>query len=675
MFFALLGVSLSTGDCNFEQPNAISDTVAKISDKCRGLAGYAGLETSSEFPNGTELYESGNVTSVLPYVYGIAGFILPVAAIMIILFLVFLFGQIFACCPCCLAKTNKKITCTRSLFHIISAAVVFIGIAFFFFSASQFTIGINEVAKIPVNLDSTIDTFFDTIDTTIDKATDLVTTTLNSVTTNFQDFLDYLKDTLEKAKTAAEGVESNLNSAKDNGASEIKDAGDEFDAIIDTMNCYESDQFKIASKTGEIETKMDEIIEKIGKFSSKFDDFQEMQKSLQNTLDTLNGDVKTQVDTFTDKDLPELIDPLKDSTSGVNEMTDKVSDYLGIAQKYSNVAIYCVVGVLTIIAILYTSIYFCTCFCARCLAGSVCSFGLLITILLGIPSIVFSLIFFLFYDGCPQLEPTIDDIGHEMLSESVSVKNLLTCPADLTDKSIYGILDLKDQFDYADLIKSLKENLNNQLSAFNPGESLESLDNITSIDVDTSFTEDYLAGFNLGDMRDKINQIDERVCSGIDETKRANLLSKIDTIETSFKAMQDYIDKAKENAAEASGYAKTMKPKVNDTLDKSSTIIGTFTNGTYDILTEGINSLDCNLVCSIYSPAKNALCVYIVNGASFWLLSGVVIVIGLALLTISICKRRRGMLPPKVEDYEEEEDDDDFELKDKHSHHRHHRRN
>jgi len=372
-----------------------------------------------------------------------------------------------------------------------------------------------------------------------------------------------------------------------------------------------------------------------------------------------------------------MINPIKNSTKNIKSLTKTAERYINIGKKYSNIVIYSVVGFLTIIAIVYTSIYFCTCCCARCLAASFCSFGLFMTILLGIPCIVFSVLFFLFYDGCPNIEPAIDELGHEMISENKNISYLFTCPSDLEDKTIYSIAGLDKYLDYEKLIDDLRVHLQSSLRSFDPDESLDALNSLTSVNTFNSFALDYLAGIDISANRERVSEIptgDTSVCTGgISSGDVEQLIGHLESIVTAYQGMLEEIQEANESANAAIGFAKTMKPQVQTTINISDNMILDFTSGSLRVIRHGIDRLDCTLICQVYSPAKNTICVHLVDGFSFWILSAIIMIIGMALMSISLCIRRRGMLPPQVEDYEEEEDESEFEVSSRRHHHRHHR--
>jgi len=663
----------SAANCKFESSGRISDIFAQVSESCRDLAKYIGLETSSDFPNSSDFFLNSDSSQVMPYIYGVAGVVVPVALITCLLLLYYLLGQLFAWCSCCRPKTSKEVTLKNSIFHILMACLMFVAIALFYFSASEITKGLDSTSDVPVGLESTVDDVFGILNTTVNSSINLVTSTLNTAVNQFQSLLQFLNQKLTQIKEKSDDMEYDLDQAKSK-TSDMITAAQNFDIKLDAA-CGSSNtqinDLKIYSFVSQVDSRIEDLKGSVCSISNNFNDFQSMTSSLQSTLGSLTGQVNSKISDFTNNSLPNMINSLKRETDRFDSFTEPAKYYLGLAEKYSNIVIYCVVGFLTISTIVYTAVYFCTCCCARCLACSFCSFGFIVTLFLGVPSIVFSLLFFLFYDGCPQIDPALTDIGQQMFTNNSNFTELFTCPNDLPDKSLYTLAGLDQYLDYQQIINNLENQLQTSLVNFNNYGTLNHLQSLLNSN-NSQFTQNYLVGVNTANLRTSVNNLDSNICPNMQPSDKSDLINYLDLIDSGFGGLQSDVNSGLNNFQATKQFALTIVPKIQNTTTISLNIISNFTLGALNIISTGINSLDCTLICRIYAPAKNAVCVHLVDGYAFWLLSALLMIIGVACMSVSFCQRRKGMLPPQVDDDDEEDDEDSFTVKKEGHHHHHH---
>jgi len=337
MFLLFLVNIAQSADCDFKEPALVSNKFADLSSKCRGLAQNFGFNTTDEFPNLSNFLETQDTKEVMPYIYGISGFVVPISVVSVLLILYFLIGQICACCPCCCPKTNKKVTLKSSICHILFSVLIFVAIALFFFSCSEITEGLKSTSKIPPAFNSAVDDVFDILETTVNDTVDLVTSTLDSALDNFQELIDYIDTTLTSAKTAATNAKNKLTDAKNNGAANIQSKGNTFDSTLESACPSAGDSlndYKISSRTSGITDRIQEIINNVDKFNSD-SQFNSLQGNLQNTLSSINTGISSHVTNFAEVTLPDLLTELRGKTDSFKNLTNKASGYLETAEKYS----------------------------------------------------------------------------------------------------------------------------------------------------------------------------------------------------------------------------------------------------------------------------------------------------------------------------------------------------
>jgi len=98
------------------------------------------------------------------------------------------------------------------------------------------------------------------------------------------------------------------------------------------------------------------------------------------------------------------------------------------------------------------------------------------------------------------------------------------------------------------------------------------------------------------------------------------------------------------------GFGDQVYPKVSGVSDEVNILVDRFVGDTKASIAAGVNNITCMVTRCIYAPAKNALCVYVHDGAAWWVLSSLCMTIALFFLQIAICVRRRDIKNPKIED-------------------------
>ena len=87
-----------------------------------------------------------------------------------------------------------------------------------------------------------------------------------------------------------------------------------------------------------------------------------------------------------------------------------------------------------------------------------------------------------------------------------------------------------------------------------------------------------------------------------------------------------------------------ISPQMADATNTTQNLLNEFFVEFNVVVVDGLSEkLQCDKVCSIYVPVRNALCVNLVNGGSFWLISCLIMVIGCIAVMFTVCCRRKTM--------------------------------
>lgn len=104
-------------------------------------------------------------------------------------------------------------------------------------------------------------------------------------------------------------------------------------------------------------------------------------------------------------------------------------------------------------------------------------------------------------------------------------------------------------------------------------------------------------------------------------------------------------------------FGERVIPETIKVRDRANRTVEVVSTNTSNIITKGLDSLDCNMIKCIYSPIKNALCRHLLDGMALWTVSGIIF-IGAVSLEVAVLIARRVELARTSDDRSEDDDDD-----------------
>ena len=652
MFFFLFFNVFCEDQCGFKEHSSVTSSISSSFKPLRGAFSTFGFTTNSTFPGFEDMGDN-----FIDYLLDIAS----VAVLFIILFVIFLFyfciGQ--CCCCCCRAKESKKPTIINSVFHIVMAVLLLISVIFFYLAATSIGSSLSEFKEVFPKLDNTLSTVIVTFNETVDAALVHVTTATNSAEDIFKNAQLTIEGKADEASTAANSLKTEIQT--------ISSAGTDLDSYAQSFdNAYNeiaakcnAEQVNLLEKVQQFSTRLSDISDSISQF-----DAEELKRiasdEISGNLDSITNQVNDQVDKFKNDLLP-LVDPITDMRGDISEMGDPVDEILSTISKYFNPIVYTLCALLILYILGYTILYFFNNLIARCCMCSFMTVTSFWVFFFFIPAIVFSAIFYFFVDACPVFEDQFNSMLGDSL-DGVNLKDALLCQTQIP---LYQSLNLEEQLNYTQIVYDLKDEISGQISSINADEALKDLDTVLDVDVEGQFDEDALKGFNsqeilnqLQQLEDAANQAPGSECSNTVNSKIGDCKAAIQNIDNKLQALQSQITAAKGYAKETQTIASTISPLLNNSVTTAGSLVENLTDNVLLSVDAGINSLDCTLVCSVYSPIKNVLCVSLIDGMSYWLVSSIIFAVSVFCLSITICIRRRNMAEVKVEDKEKKPKDD-----------------
>ena len=658
LFFAFIFTAKCEEEgCTFNVPSSFSESFSNSLSGMRGLfSGF--LDTDSNFPD-----LSNGFDDVLPYIFDILSTALPFLILLVILLLYFCFGQ--CCCICCCRPQKKhKVKLIPLIIHIFFGVVCVVSIIFFYMSAVEISNIFNEGKEIIPSVSNTFQRITSTIGDTIDGVFNIIDTTVVDTLAVFKGLVKTLQtDTLDKALTAIQSLSDNIDEVQKNTQS-ITDSAKQFDNDWKHISDACGEQFVIDSlyeQASGINTRLTDIKDSMNELTSSSEDIEGITGQLNTQIENIETTVQEQIDDLKNGDLGHIMDPIEDIGTDIDDVGEPVSDALDTVNTYWKAIMILFITLFLVFIACYMIFYFCTNIFAR---GCFClylTFSWFWTIIFLVPAIIFSVLFFLFYDGCPSIENQLDGFIDDVLPEGVSIKDVLICPEK---KPIYTLLGLNEEYDYTKMITDFRSQIDDQINDLDIGSSLEGLDSALNVDIENQFSAEGLQGFStqeiqrtiqeLGNNADKVSQ----ECKAAFDANQQKCINDLQAIDDAFNGISSQVENAKGHALTAQEAAGQLEPQINQSLTDSKTLVVKLSDQVLEVVDGTVNSLDCTLLCTIYSPLKNILCVSLINAMAYWLFSAILVAIGLFCLSITVYLRRKDMLP---EDATSESSDDSVE--------------
>jgi hypothetical protein len=643
----------------------------KTSGSTRSLLSNFGFNVSSDIPISQLLNDSysgsdGKDSSTLlkEYLFGVIGAAVPFVIVTLIVLLYFTFG---CCCLCCFKKNSKKISIPWLVFHIIFCCLLLVSAVFFFLMADALTSGLDSAEDVLPGFSRAIGGVSNTFNTTIDGAIDLLDATVSDTADLFNSLIYETTNNLDNACSAADKVESELNSAKANVGSLMTEA-EAFDNDFEDITTYcHIPGFDMTSKLGNMGEKMDSVSKDIKALSDAKSNIQKFKDEINNRLNSVNGKISEEVKKFKEGDINEILSPIDDAQSSIDNLSSSADDIIKPVKVYIKIVSWCLGCLALFTAVCLIGFYFCANCCGRCCFNSFFPISALWALVSLIVCTIFCALFFVLYDTCGEIESAANVALDDMMGDNVQISDLLNCPADKRD-SIYKMAGLESVIDYTELVNDLKTQIQDQMSEATPDDGvLEQLDSVLEVDISGQLNEDDLKGFDSQEINRQLDTLGDTISnSGNSQCKRTHdkisiLKGRITQIDNLYNTnIKANVETATINANKAQDAAKVIKPLIVNSTAKTQTLVSDLTDGILVVVDNGVNSLDCTIICNAYAPIKNTLCVHIVDGFGFGTIAFLILVIALFCISITICNRRRHMYPPKVEDESKDDEANDL---------------
>jgi hypothetical protein len=640
----LLFNSVLSANCDFKGANSFAKTLKSLgSPSASILSGKFGF---SEAP--ASLGDAKEEDKLVDYIIGNVGLGVVMLIFFVLLLLYSIFGCIFFCC-CCLPKKSEKckLFSIPTICHLITTALLVISIIFFFISASTISSGIGDVSDIPNSTIGSIDDLTDKIGAAAINTLNAINQSIqesNKVVTDFINLLDgdgdkerakseqaknnmvdyntifktpnYINYTLGGEKEAYESIVARFESS-----GTFKCSAAKADQIAQMIMRYEITASQIYKATDSMLTSADDMTEAI---KSSQDNQKDSMETIQENLDKTRKD---SIDPMI-KDLHQISIDIYDTLNPVKDTLDTVKTYTRTVVIVATI-IYALIVFLLAAAYLFNSCW------ARCIVRCDWCFFILIDVFIILPGSIFAVIYFVFYDTCPNLETTFGSfLGDSLPFPQEQIKNILLCPEE---QAIYKMANMSGFFDKDQFVDDIYDSI----------DSDDCNVNISTGDLNSKF-DNFGDGLKTSDITKENMWYDyQNVLTVGSETEAActNMITAFrDYIESNDNKLKD----VQTNMDSVIDFGNKVGPQTNAVNEEVNSMKSTIPKIAIDKLDEGLNTITCMITRCMYSPIKNPICNTVVNGFGEWIISSILAIIGIIIWSVLFILRRKNMAKPKV---------------------------
>lgn len=669
--FPLLFIAFvsAENDCSFKTPSSTIDAVDKIAEPSRGFLRHFLKDTLSYYP-GPDVFTGDDLSN---YLIGAICFAIPFALMFIICLIYFIAFSCCSCCCCCHAKGTAKPGIIAIIIHFIAVACFVICALLQFISASAILKGAEGFIEFPTNLGDELHYVFDKVNTIFDDTFEAAENTVSFIKNDLTSFVDFLDSEQGNAQNQAEAADASINNyQKKYATGSFAEDHEKLLPLISNNNELHG-RFQIMKES------LQPAVEAVTQLTTKLKDaslsIQDASSTMKKAINTTISDVQETINEYRNGD---LMDSFKDFEDNIDDITDDMDDLFDIIAPFLNIlkiVLFVISGILLAIAVLYGIMFFCANCCSRCLACSFPAFGILFTLVILLPALIFSAIFLIMYDICPDLaavaQSFIDDSSESSLkalnirslsnarllesSFTGNISALLVCEEELP---IMDYIDLG--FNTSEIIDTIREEANktfneNPLGDFVDGDIANLAGFGENFDIDTNISSDQML-YEHSTVMPQVKQYFEE-----------NNNTQVPTVENMITQINDGeedLQKTKEAMKSVLSFGSRIFPETDALQNRTKNVVNDFTEELDGIINEGLDNITCKSIKCIYSPIKNALCADLFEGFSLWIISGIILTIGQLVMSVSMCvRRRKGMGKAKVEQSSEEEEEDLSDVK------------
>lgn len=633
--------------------------LGRYSTKFKGLLEGLGYESNIT----TEEYDGGPLPAGEMFISSLTLGIMFMFFVYILLFW-FLLGQLTVCCCCFRPKNTEKYTKCKLIHHIFSMIVLNVAAALILTAVIFITIAIDKITLMnPESQDSYLQ-----IGQTI------VNISMNTIYEMQQQYYDAyncsknLYQVYTRFDQCGSLAQSSLNAINTfsayfdpSASTDLKNRINSFNSIAQSISEYDMGVYE--NTFGHLKDYFVDV--QVGKIKSlpnyilsipaaTIEISKEQARQAFNIYDFF---IKGQLESLVPIIHNDKVSQIYNANDYTFENFEGVLHVIDISRTYILIICYFGLALIVFIPIIYGILFFFNGSCTRCMFSWFNCFGFLITLVTIMLGVAFSTYYMIIFGICPHIPEIIADSSAEKLNITKEhFIEMLKCEDD--NMSIYedgfqNTLQI-NQIYHSLYMDFMSEGVNNILTDKTIAENFKAIEtfNISVALTTKSLTEAVLI---------KSKQ-DEELAKIVSQNQKMELSAAAELIyeilfQTEQGHPQEYINPAKDPMSKLT----EVKSIVTTNFNKASSVL----SHSYDyfkeqdeILESKLNELKCPATRCVYKPIHEALCVYLLDGMSIYIIAIMLAMIGVFSMSISVCRRRRGLKKIQIQSETDSEEDE-----------------
>jgi len=624
MFLQVLTL-IASDKCQFKTHDKVTTTVSSLGkSSAKLLDGKFGFS-----PAPSNISAALVEDKPIDYVVGNAGLGVVLLVFFIIIFVYSIFGRLFFIC-CCKPKLAQKckLLSAITICHIITTAFIFISIIFFFIGLSSICNGVSGVANIP-NL--TLGGFNQLVDQVLNLCNDVLDTVdsmVNEASFILTDFIDTVNTGNSNGQSKATSAKTKMQQYK-NTFSDFSEH--DFDTCADETTKSSAADLVAFYIDAEIP---DNVIDSCDTLISNSANIADALSSATDGLNNNLAEIHESIDSVKNGDIKQTLDSLKTTSDDVGDKINPYQDSLNKIKKITKIIVIVSTIIYSLMAITLFLGFFLNNCCGRCIISNGWCIFIVVDLCVILPAGIFGAIFLPIYNTCPILEDTFVSFLGDSIPFSKDITNVLLCKEE---RSIYSMANLSQFFDKDQFVHDLEESINGQsisINTFGLDESFDDFDNGVSDNLISSnaMWPNYESILNRA-MTDSDSQC---------QTKATNLKNLI-------QSNNGLLGEIRTDMSSVFDFGNSISPMTTQINDRVNHLVTNLPASILTSMNRGIDGLTCQPLKCMYSPIKNTICHYLLNGFGNWILSSIFAIFGIMSWSIIFMIRRKKMAKPQIE--------------------------
>ena len=638
IIFILFHQVFSDNSCEFKSISSLSTSVKNTAEVSRGFLSKFNVNTTNYYPGSYIFQDIGN--DFFYYFLGCASLGIPFLFFFFFFIIFFVSSCLCSLCSCCRPLHSKKPNVLLAIFHFLGIIMFIISAILFLLACLDITNGIAEISDMPDSMKIEFNGIFNNIDGVFNSTFVFINQMVSGIENSLISLSSWLQEEGTISVGNAKAIDPLITKYKDvftKEGQEYRNTKTNVDSSVESNKDSIDGGTSFVTKLKLMDQSIDPAIDEIQKLTQKMinsaNEINTASQNIEKTIKESIQNVKKDINDFQNGDLVQQFNDLKSSIDSLVESLEPIKDLSFYVEEYVKPIIITATAFLLLIAVIFAIVFFCRNKFGRFCVCIYPLYGLLLTIAILLPAVAFSIFYLMLFDICPDLENVFQSFMGEANYGNLS--GAIICEIE---KPLLEMVDL--DFDYRAILDDLGKQASSSLNTFEIPENLmNTLNNYgEGFDIKINMSSDIIIYNHTSTLNSLLEKINTASISNAE-----NLIANIKKLKELIENEEPTLETSRELMTNVVEFGSSVIPQLNFTQKETYTIVDTFTAEAKTLISNGVNKITCRSVKCIYSPVKNALCVNLLSGMSYWLISSILLICALFVLSITICIRRKQM--------------------------------